>query len=110
MDRWDDYRAGKLKLPAIVQEDRSGVLVATDSGFAGPYSPRKDWTAAQYAALMVEAPEPEPEEDYRTKYETLRTRVNAIDTSALKATIVAELEALKTESLSAERLVEEVTR
>ena len=105
MDCWDDYRAGKLKLPAIVQEDRSGVLVATDSGFAGPYSPRKGWTAAQYAALVTETPEPEPEEDYRTKYESLQKAVDSIDTTALKTTIVTELSKLQTV-----KVLEEVSR
>lgn len=95
VDRWDEYRAGKLKLPAIVQSDVSGVLVATEDGYVGPYKPRKDWTAAQYVALALDTPEPEPEEDYRTKYVELKARVDAIDTTATKAQIVAALTGLR---------------
>mgnify|MGYP001128280388 CR=1 FL=1 len=96
MDRWEEYRAGKLKLPEIVQSDNSGVLIATDTGYLGPLAERKGWTAAQYVASIPVVADPEPEPDYRTAYETLKTSIAAIDVTATKADIVAAIGKLKT--------------
>jgi hypothetical protein len=96
MDRWEEYRAGKLKLPEIVQSDSSGVLIATEAGYLGPLAERKGWTAAQYVSSVPVVVEPEPEPDYRTAYETLKTSIAAIDVTATKAEIVADIGKLRT--------------
>lgn len=99
MDRWQEYREGKLKLPAVVQWDRSGVLVATDGGYRGPYAEVKGESEPYYLTLAAQ-PLPDktdaPAEDYRTKYETLQASIDRIDTAALKTVIVEELSKLKT--------------
>jgi hypothetical protein len=107
MDRWADYRAGKLILPAIVQSDVSGVLVAVTGGFVGPYPERKGWKAADYVALAesLVADTPAPEPDYRVKYVELQKAVDSIDTKALKGTIVIEVSKLQTKTT-----VEEVSK
>lgn len=96
MDRWEEYRAGKLKLPEIVQSDNAGVLIATKDGYAGPFAERKGWVAADYLAAVPAVVEPEPEPDYRSAYETLKTSIAAIDVTATKADIVAAIGKLKT--------------
>lgn len=103
MDRWQEYREGKLKFPAVVQWDRSGVLVATADGYRGPYEEKAKEPEGYYLALAAE-PMPEMEvpatEDYRSKYETLQAAVDRIDTAALKTTIVEELSKLQTTKIA----------
>lgn len=107
MDRWKEHREGKLEFPAIVQQDRSGVLVAVvGGGYVGPLKERKGWAASDYVALAESQKEslPEPEPDYRAKYEELQAAVNKIDTTALKTVIVADLTRLQTVKALAEEV------
>lgn len=113
MERWKDYEAGKLTLPAVVQKDASGVLIATESGLVGPFEEleeRKGWTARQYAELAAQVAQAAPlvvaiemvEEDYRAKYESLKAEVAAIDLNATKTVIVSQLRAIRASVLGSE--------
>lgn len=112
MNRWPEYEKGKLKPGEIVQQDeiREETLywVVAESGIVGPISRMGKHDPAEVvesALALSKTPPPEPEPDYRAKYETLQTAVKAIDPKAGKAVIVAALTKLQTATA-----VEEVRR
>lgn len=97
MDLWKEYNTGKLALPAVVQVDISGALVALPGGgFAGPYScpdlyPGDAYFVALATAPPDEAPSPDAPIDYQSAYGQLAAAVAAINPRATKAAIVADL-------------------
>ena len=101
MNRWPEYEKGKLKPGDIVQQDtiREETLywVVAESGIVGPISRMGKHDPAEVvesALALSKTPPPEPEPDYRAKYETLQADIKAIDPKATKAVIMAALSKL----------------